>query len=293
VLIGPVAAVLLKKGVSVQDFVLCGVVSAAALIACCVPAAFRAVVLLSAITLTNIYAFGRFNPLQPAGPLFETPDTDVVRQLREVERASPDHILIDRRFLGGTANGMGFRSVAHALQAPRLDVFREYFPAMDAEQFNQVFNRYCYVQVTDGKLPNTTFANVVHVPREAFEPVRNLRQVVLEVVPRKDCSIQRGGAVDHVNPEGDRLIIEGWAPWQAEDRTQELRVSSPRKLKASLLTLKRPDVAETLKDYAFARAGFRLTLESADGKPLPPAEIVLVARNTAQGLSLLTGCGCP
>jgi hypothetical protein len=59
-----------------------------------------------------------------------------------------------------------------------------------------------------------------------------------------------------------------------------------------LSTVKRPDVAEQLKDYGFARAGFRLKLSVGDGTPIRAEEIALVAQNTVQGVALLKGCGC-
>jgi hypothetical protein len=277
-----------------SDYALAGLIAAAALVACVVPAKLRAAVLLSSIALTNIYAFGRFNPLQPAEPIFETPDTDVVRELHKVQDSSPDHFIADPRFVGGTLNGMGLRSVSHALPVPKLEPLHPYFPNMDPEQFNQVFNRCCYIQVTADRLPNSSQANLVNVPFQAVDPARNLRQVMLEIAPHKDCTIQRGGLIDKVRVEGGKLIIDGWAPWEGEASSQALRVISARTLRAEpLLTIRRPDVAEMKKDYGFARAGFRLTLSSADGKVLPADEIVLVALNTSQGLAQVTGCGCP
>jgi hypothetical protein len=289
----PIVSIILKRTASIRDFALCGFIMASAAIACLLPARLRAGVLVAAITLTNVYAFGRFNPLQPAGPIFDTPDTELVRQLHQAQDSSPEHVLIDRRFLGATPNGMGFRSVSHALQAPQLAIFRNYFPAMDGKQFNFVFNRWSYVQVTDHPLPDTPLPNIVNVPGEAFEPVRNLRQMTFEMTARKDCSIQKGGAIDRVTVDGGALIIEGWAPWKSEDATQELHVLSTRALRpGALATIRRPDVAEKLKDYGFTRAGFRLNLGSADGRALTADEVVLVARNTTQGLAQLRGCGC-
>jgi hypothetical protein len=292
--VGPVVSVALKRSLSTADFVLGGFILAAALIACFVPATFRSVVLLSAIAFANVYAFGRFNPLQPAGPIFATPDTELVRQLRVAQDSAPEHFLADGRFLGGTLNGMGFRSVSHALPSPPLAVMRRYFPAMEAARFNAVFNRCCYIQVTDDRVPNTPLANIVNVPAAAFAEARNLRQLRIEAAPRKDCSTQRGGAVDRVTAKGDRLVIEGWAPWQGEVSSQELRVASTRPLEASpLVTIMRPDVAEKLRDYRYARAGFRLEIAAADRRPIEAGEVVLVGRNTSQGLAQLSGCGCP
>ncbi len=300
VLAGPLAAVLLKLGVyhvslqaSTRDLEVFAFLCVAAVVASYVPATVGPAVLIAAIALVNVYAFGRFNPLQPAGPIFLTPETDITHQLRAAQDAAPDHILINANLPGATLNGLGVRAVSHTLMAPMPIFFRQYFPTMDAHQFNQVFNRVSHIQVTDDKLPRAVFMDYLAVPHQAFEPVLNLRQLTIETVSHKDCSIQRGGRIERVTDQGDQVMIDGWAPWTGEDKTQELHVSSARTLRAgALLTIKRLDVAETLKDYGFARAGFRLTLSSADGKPLHPDEIVLVARNTSQGLAQLTGCGC-
>jgi len=300
VVAGPVASVLLKLvlyhegvGASLRDLLLCGLAAAIAVAACLLPETWRAPLLFSGIALINVYAFGRFNPLQPAGPIFQTPETDVVQQLRRAQEASPDHLLVDSRFLGATPNGMGFRSVSHALSLPNLTIFRQYFPTMDADRFNTVFNRFSYVQVTDEPLPNSPFPNMVNVPKEAFEPVRNVRQVTLETSTQKDCSIQKGGGVDRADVRGDQLVIEGWAPWRGEDQTQELHIVAARGIRlGSMVTIKRPDVAETMKDYGYARSGFRVSLTSVDTRPLLAEDVVLIARNTTQGVAQLPGLGC-
>jgi hypothetical protein len=300
ILAGPILSLLLKVGYrrmgfedSISDLALSGLLLIATLIACYVPARARTAVLVSAFIPIHLYAFGLFNPVQSAGPIFDVPETNIVKQLRVRQETSPDHSVIDLHFGGAVLNGLGFRSVAHALMTPRLDVFRQYFPAMDAGQFNYVFNRFSEFLITEDRLPNVPYPQIVNLPMQAFEPIRNLRQVAVEAAARKDCSIQRGGAVDRFAAEGDHVTIEGWAPWPGEDKSQELSVISARALQATLLTVRRPDVSEKMKDYAFTRAGFRLTLSSSDGKPLRVEEVVLVARNTIQGLAELTGCGCP
>jgi hypothetical protein len=283
----------LGPGELAVDLALCGLGLAAGVLACLLPMAKRLPLLLGAIVLMNVLAFGRFNPIQSAEPIFQIPETDLVLQLRQTEASTSGRFLLEPRFFGATLNGMGFRSVNHALPVPRLAVFHQYFPKMEAGQFDFVFNRYAYIQLTNDPLPRVQNTIFVQVPIQAFEPVRNLRRIALEVSSHPDCSIQRGGAIEKVTAQGNQLNVEGWAPWQGEEQDQELRVTSARSLHAgTLLTVRRPDISAARNDYGYTRSGFQLQLTSTDGHPIRAEEIVLVARGTSQGLAQLTGCGC-
>jgi hypothetical protein len=307
-LLGPVASLLLKiawlmhqggtaEGAfsgSLDDVFLCGLLLAAGIAACYVPAVARAPILVIAITLMNVYAFAGFNPVQPAGPIFEVPDTPVVRELRKQAAASPDGVLVDPRFLGATLNGLGFRSVAHAQMAPNLALFHRYFPAMDPERFNLIFNRYGYISLTANAMPDLSDTVVIEMPIEVFVPVRNVRKLVLAPAQPRACSEPPAGGIGQVSLTDHTLTIEGWAPWPAETGAQGIRVLSARPLvPESLSTTTRPDIAEQLQDYRFVKSGFKLRISSADGKPLRPKDLVLLAFGTSQGEIRLACCGCP
>jgi hypothetical protein len=302
VAVGPVLSLILKIAIFhiapanlKMDIGLCVLGVLAGVAACLISSATaRLQFLLGAIVLMNVIAFGRFNPLQSAVPIFQLPETDMMIRLRNTEAATPGRVLVLPQFFGATLNGLGFRSVSHTLLAPSLPVFRKYFPSMDAARFDFTFNRYAHINVRDIPLPQVSDLFIIDVPYQAFALARHARTLILDVNSHKDCSIQRGGAIEHVNAEGNQFTIEGWAPWKGEDATQELRVTSARTLRAGpLLTIKRPDLSESNKDYSYTRSGFQLQLSSTDGRPIQADEIVLVARNTNQGLAELTGCGCP
>ncbi len=306
VLIGPVASFLLKvawlirKGDPVdlafdcpEDMLICGLVLAAGLAACFIPAPARVPLLSIAIALANIYAFARFNPLQPAKPIFQVPETDIVRDLRKEAAASPERVLTEARFYGATLNGLGFRSVNHILLAPRLAVFRQYFPNMDEHVFNVIFNRYAMITPGQSALPSLRAKDLVEVPAEVFAPIRNVRQLALGPALQNSCSQPSAGGIDRVSAPGDPLTIEGWAPWSAETDAQGIRVLSARPLRpGSLSTVSRPDIADRLRDYRFVKSGFKVHLSSVDGKPLRPEELVLFAFGTSQGEIRLSCCGC-
>ena len=118
---------------------------------------------------------------------------------------------------------------------------------------------------------------------EVFVPIRNVRQVAIDTSQGSPCAHLPGGGIDHVTAHGDQLDVEGWAPWVGETDQQGIRILSQRPLHASLATITRPDVAEWLQDYRTVKAGFRLQLSSADGKPLLPDDMALIAFGTSRG----------
>jgi hypothetical protein len=306
VLVGPVAAAVLKfalmihKGDSVEgalyhcrpDILLCGVTIAMGAAAWSLPEGSRGLLLLFTVAMINVYAFGRFNPLQPAGPIFDVPETDPLHDLRAKAAGSPGGVLVAQSE-GATLNGLGFRSVAHVLLRPQLALFRSYFPAMDAGRFNQIFNRYAHIQLRDIGRPESPQADVIQVPVEVFTPVRNARKVQAGSAQAGVCAMGSDGAVDRVSSDGAMLVIDGWAPWKGEAETQGVRVMSGRAVSASLSTVTRPDIAERFQDYGLVKSGFELRVSSGDGKAIRAEDVMLVAFGTTFGEVRLACCGCP
>ena len=69
-----------------------------------------------------------------------------------------------------------------------------------------------------------------------------------------------------------------------ERDTQEIRVLSSRALRAAaLVTVQRPDIAESMHDYGYVKCGFQLRVSTTDGRPVQPEEIVFVAKGTSPG----------
>ena len=97
----------LKMSIIPFDESLCLLILVAGVHACLSPAATRLATLLGAIALMNIVVFGRFNPLQPAAPIFDVPDTHVVSAIRREEAITPGHFVLDTNFPGATLNGIG------------------------------------------------------------------------------------------------------------------------------------------------------------------------------------------
>lgn len=303
--LGPVGSWILKAMLFPQafevahDLAICGFAVVGCAMALYLKPAARGAVLLTVVAAINFFEFGRFNPLQPAKPIFETPQTAVLTQLREEEAATPGHILLEQRFTGATLNGIGFRSVSHVLPAPELAIFRKYFPAMDSWRFNQVFNRYGHIVLSEDRVPNNPQNDVIRVPVEVFQPIRNLRHVSftteLQAGKRQEvCADRFAGRIESASTQSGVFVVQGWAPWRGEDSTQGLRVLSSQALRSeALATVARPDIAEGKQDYGYVKSGFAVRMASLDGQPVRPKEIVILATGTAQGEIRLNGPECP
>ena len=244
-------------------------------------------VLLGTLAAVNVFAFGRFNPVQPATPIFQTPDTAVIARLREKAEATGG-LLIEPGFPGAILNGVGFRSVAHVLAGPELAFFRRYFPGMDPVYFHLVFNRFAHVTVTEDPLPNAPQNDVIRVPAEVFRPIRNVRHAESRA-GEVSCVLPDGGMLENLRSDGPDTVIAGWAPWKSESAEQGIRVFGVRPIRILLMeTVSRPDVAGQLSDYNFVKAGFRLRVEGSVGL----ADVSLIAFGTPAGEVRLGGSGC-
>ncbi len=297
VLLGPVASWIAKEQLFHVapadcrfDLALCGAAAVAAAALVWIPDRARRGTILATVALLNIAAFARFNPVQPAGPIFHVPETQVIRSLRRQAAETPGGYLVTPGYFGSILNGLGFRSVSHFLVSPQLGIFRRYFPSMKAEEFNTVFNRHAHIQLTEEPVPYSPQDDVIRVPRWAFEPVRNSRRIVVEKPSAAACSGKPGGAVDSIVVQGNQIVIAGWAPWIGEAASQQILVLSGRPIEARISTIERPDVVEALRNYGLGKSGFRVVLSSADRRPVLAEALSLLAEGTIDGATVLHGC---
>jgi len=120
--------------------------------------------------VSNALVFVPFNPLQKAGPIFAKHDTAALRALASKQALHPKQWLVARDLQGAVLVGLGFRSIQHALIAPRLVFFRERFPDLPPDQFNAIFNRYANIILDPAVTTPTAPQNdVILVPPAAFE----------------------------------------------------------------------------------------------------------------------------
>lgn len=122
----------------------------------------------SSCVLANLALFALFNPLLSAKDIFAPRHTPAMQRLEERQRNDPRGWLLAPDYPGAVLNGLGFRSIQHVLLSPHLQFFREYFPEMREDEFNQAFNRYAHIHLGPNKRPYSPQADLILVPAARF-----------------------------------------------------------------------------------------------------------------------------
>ena len=300
VALGPIASIAAKMsvfGVSASDTKvdwLC-----AALAVACALATLRlsrpraAQIMLAAVLGINAILFLRFNPLQSADPIFDIPDSNTVELLKVQQEQTPGAYLAVEGYRAAVLNGLGFRSVSHLLISPKPEFFRQYFPNMDRERFDYVFNRYGAIAPREIPLPNAPDVDNIEVPIEVFRPIRNLRRAAAETgdgrCPAVRESVNTFGL--SLRSQDGETTIEGWAPWIGESASQTIFIRTRRPVAIrSVTTVRRLDVAESVHNYQMEKAGFRVVLDAQDHGPLSLGDMRIAANGTPSGRIWIDGC---
>lgn len=186
--------------------------------------------LMATCCVAAVLAFGNFNPLQSALPIFEPLRTDVTAVLDDIAEADPEHLIRDGGpFDGGMLNGRGYNSVAHFLNVPRLERFRELYPDLSPEESNFLFNRVAtYLSSPDAAKPYQFNEIGVVLPVGEAICAAGGRQVRM-----LQTHATGGGSesqVHRVSIAGDTLLIHGEVPWQSFEAPQTLLVSAAQPL---------------------------------------------------------------
>lgn len=127
------------------------------------PRTARLAILLLAL-IPSVVGWGLFNPLQSTRVMFRKPHTQVTRALDELASTRSDGAIAVPGIADAVLNGVGYRSVTHVVVVPSPAIFRDYFPTMDEEKFDRIFNRYAHVQLTDRPEPYVLQSDVIRVP---------------------------------------------------------------------------------------------------------------------------------
>ena len=164
--------------------------------------------------MANLLLFGLFNPIQSAQAIFAAHDTPHLRALKAMQAAHPQGVLVvggAQNYFGSILNGLGFRSVNHALVRPQLDRFRQIFPTLAEQDLQRIFNRAAIIQIGSRLPPDWRFVlktplvateNAVLVPVESFLP-----PLPVELSPRPSVAApQRPGAATRMLTIMDREV---------------------------------------------------------------------------------------
>ncbi len=241
-----------------------------------------------ASALLGIAAFGRFNPIQSAWPIFNREPTALTRELDARQKANPLGVLVSDQF-GATLNGWGYRSAAHVQLAPQPDVWRRLLPDMDENARNAIFNRYTHIVVRDLLAPQLVTFQVVAVPRRLFGEIAPVWFFVRTLADGIAFG-QRGGHVDQARIDGRRMRITGWAPWHKADGGESLTLHTDVPLVVvSARRAARPDVAQVLGDESLLNSGFDVEVEFTGGNPVPEGFAFCVVATGPSGAGVLVG----
>lgn len=113
-------------------------------------------------------AFGAFNPLQSAWPIFNRPMTDWTRYFDRLSQMKPGMPLAIPNIAGAVLNGWGYSSINHVLPVPPLKLWERIFPEIGKKELNDILNRYALVQLVDRERPLLIECTVVGVPIKSF-----------------------------------------------------------------------------------------------------------------------------
>jgi hypothetical protein len=233
-------------------------------------AAAAAPALVACAALANALAFGGFNPLQSAKPIFDPPAIPLRASLdRLVARHERDWLVVHGSD-GVWPNAFGYRSVSHVLYAPALDWFRPRFPELPEAEFANLFNRTLYTFLSPRTVPFLLGDAAISVPIDVFDPPT----IATRVGGAPSGAVREGGAIDGVSAFVEsgavHVIVQGWAPMDGSDPDATLHVLTRLPVTdAVAYPSVRGDVARTFGDPRLALSGFEMRLTLAT----PPAAL--------------------
>jgi hypothetical protein len=235
-------------------------------------AAVAAPALVASAALANAVAFGGFNPIQSAKPIFDPPTIPLRASLDRLAERHPRGWLVVHGSDGAWPNAWGYASVSHVLYAPALDWFRPRFPELPEVEFENLFNRTLYTFLSARTIPFLLGDAALSVPLDAFDAPR----ISVALGGERPQGARRGGSIDDVSvyeeAGGVHAIVRGWAPMDGSDPRTKLRVFTSLPVeRATAYPSIRGDVAQAVRDPRLALSGFELRLELAPGTPAPDA----------------------
>ncbi|MFU9138722.1 hypothetical protein, partial [Erwinia tasmaniensis] len=125
---------------------------------------------LEAVMVTSTFLLAivmcQFNPVQSSETIFSN-HTNIKANLDPLVNTKNGTLAV-KGYFGATLNGLGYKSVTHVTAVPAMDVWRKYFPELDENKFNSVFNRYSHIRLADVAEPKLVWADAIEVPVNIF-----------------------------------------------------------------------------------------------------------------------------
>jgi hypothetical protein len=119
--------------------------------------------------VTGAGTFGTFNPLQPAQPIFDIPETAFLTKVRNAAEQNPNGWAVVPGMYGALLNGAGISAINHTLTTPQVQFFRKVFPSIPESKIDATFNRYAHIIPSNSVVePRSPSPDVVLVPVEPF-----------------------------------------------------------------------------------------------------------------------------
>ena len=237
----------------------------------------RRLILLTTV-LTAAITFGRFNPVQPAKPIFAHRTSPVLETFKAYAQANPRGWVVAPGMYGSVINGAGVPAINHTLLRPQLTTFRGFYPQLGAPAFNDAFNRYEHLQPGMETTPTVVQPDLVALPLDPFAiplPVALGAARPAGAAPAGPNA--PAGHVDQVQATRiDRLhwqvTVMGWSPWSGVTAGQSLQAAiSPavgKLVGGHAFRLPRPDVMTMLHDPKGFADGFGARLEVETAQPI-------------------------
>ncbi|WP_051488205.1 DUF7657 domain-containing protein [Salinivibrio socompensis] len=208
--------------------------------------------------IPNIYAYGGFNPIQSAFPIFDLHTRDAVKKLEQDANKAPPHWVVETGYPGATLSGLGLNSFTSVLVQPQLELFRTLFPDMGEYAFNQVFNRYAHVilskNVTAPTVPQDDVILIPYASVNESDGLLSYKQY--QTLPH---NVPVGGYVDRVLIENNTITFFGWG-WI--NKGQLYGPFSNTEIRVVRKT-KRKDVLRAFNEPSLIESGFLLVINKS------------------------------
>ncbi|MGE8492441.1 DUF7657 domain-containing protein [Comamonas sp.] len=229
----------------------------------------------------GIALFGRFNPLQSAWPIFNTPNNQTVQYLQELQKFN-NGTLVYPGLPGAIANGMGFRSLSHVTATPHMDFWRKNFPELPNNELNHIFNRYSHINPTLALKPTLLQADAVLVPMSRF--THNSRATEIS---QYEHNLSQHGFFT-VEKQNGILLINGWGGWPRDAKRHDIEIMFDHRMnqKIEVSSILRPDLPINTNQRISALNGFQIMIQS-ENTEIPRCITVIAVDDAGGGRTIL------